>query len=158
ALRPDDPQLYYFRGMVHFRQQRHTEALRDFDTAVTRDPNFALAYFYRGRMRVTLAEEWAEAEKDFSKALELDPKPTQTRSWRAIARAKTGRPAEASADAKQCVSEDPDEPLTSFYAARALAQCSKVARTPGEATQYGNLCIDLLRRAITLGFRDSDRL
>jgi tetratricopeptide (TPR) repeat protein len=146
--------------MTYFQLEQFEDAFLDFDASVTRDPNYAVGYFYRGRMYV-VDRKWGEAEKDFTKAVELDPKLTHARSWRAIALAKTGRPGEAARDADRCAADEPDEPLTLFYAARALAQCAKAARDAGDedaVARYAARSAGLLRRAIELGFKDSDRL
>jgi serine/threonine protein kinase/cytochrome c-type biogenesis protein CcmH/NrfG len=163
ALQPDDPNLYYFRGMAFFALREFRQAHDDFDASVRRDPEFATGYFYRGRMLV-VEKRWASAEKDFTRALEIKSDFVHARSWRALARAKTGRHAEAADDAEVAVKRDPDK-LTHFYAARAYAQCVRavkelkdVADRDALVKKYTDRALDLLAKGIKLGFKDFSRL
>jgi tetratricopeptide (TPR) repeat protein len=162
VLRPEEADLYYFRGMANFELQRFDEAFNDFDAALSRHPKYRTAYFYRGRMLV-VKDKWAEAEKDFAKALELDPTFVQGRSWWAVALAKAGRHAEAVEAAERIVMAEPTERLTVFFAARAYAQ-AVAAVSPQEPERealirkYGERCVALVQQAIKNGFTDTSRL
>jgi tetratricopeptide (TPR) repeat protein len=164
ALRPDEPELCYFRGYAYFNLQDYKAAHDDFDASVHRDPKYKTGYFYRGRTQVVF-NKWNEAEKDFTRTLDLDPAFTQCRSWRAIARAKIGRYAEAAEDAEQIVKEEPTDNLTNFFAARAYAQAVKTAGEDKDATKrkaeielYGKRSVELLGKAAELGFKDWSRV
>lgn len=164
VLEPNDPELYYLRGMAHFALEDHDKAFEDFDTAVLRDPKFVHGYFYRGRMHV-VARRWKDAEIDFTRTLDLDPDSTHARSWRAIALAKLDRYREAGEDAERAVREDPDDWTTLLYAARAYAQMVRAASADEQEPQsealaqlYGDRSVELLGRAIERGFKDGPRL
>lgn len=170
ALHPELPHLWWFRGMVYFELEKHELARFDFHAAIERDPRFAQGYFYRGRMAVALNEKpdtkgWTAGEQDFSRALELDPDLTAAYAWRAMARAKIDRYREAVADAEKAVAAEPDSNITHYYAARAYAQSVRAVRQDQQASdrqqlarQYTERSIELLRQALTLGFKAEDRL
>src|SRR5207253_10429287 len=40
ALRPDEVDLHYFRGMAYFELKEYQRAYHDFDASVTRDPKY----------------------------------------------------------------------------------------------------------------------
>jgi serine/threonine protein kinase len=164
AIRPDDPELYYFRGMTHFALKDYQSAFTDFDTSVARDPNYKTGYFYRGRMHA-IGGRWAGAEKDFSKALAIDHEFIHARSWRAVARAKLNRHRDAVADAEQAVRREPASGTTLFFAARAYAQAvravGEVEKPPeqqGLAQKYGDRAMELLKQAFAHGFKERQRL
>lgn len=164
ALRPEETELYYFRGMVYFELGEHKLAYEDFDASVIRDPKYKIGYFYRGRMQVVFIK-WVEAEKDFTRTLDLDPAFTQCRSWRAVARAKLGRHAEAVADAEQSLKEEPSSNSTIFFAARAYAQAVKAAGEDKNLAEretlienYGKRTVELLGKAAETGFKDWSRV
>ncbi len=170
ALSPNDPYLYYFRGMVYFARgssdpERYRQAYDDFDTSVQRDPDFARGYYYRGRMRVVMGD-WKAAAGDFDKAIEHGANLVGPYYWRAIARAKIGLDRQAAADAEEAVRRDPDDGLVLYYAARAFAQ-SVLAIQQSDMTDaarehlvntYADRSLELLTRAFAAGFDEVGRL
>ncbi len=161
AVRPNDKDLFFLRGMNYFQGQDYDAAYEDFDAMVQRDPNYALGFFYRGRMQVVKGQ-WADAEKDFTRAINIGPE-AQWLYWRAIARAKVGRYNDAVADADRAAATEPKARLTLFYAARAYSIATgAVAKNDPDRTalvkRYGDRCIELLGRAFDHGFTDRSRL
>lgn len=65
------PDVHYFRGEALRHLDRIGEALAAYDSAVTRDPEFAPAYLGRGRAMLTRDPE--AAVTDFDRALDTDP-------------------------------------------------------------------------------------
>ncbi|MFO0966237.1 MAG: hypothetical protein U0793_11725 [Gemmataceae bacterium] len=157
ALRPAEPELHYLRGMVHFELKMYDEAYHDFDGAVLQNPKYAVGYFYRGRMQV-VKKKWAEAEADFNRAVDLDAKLLHALAWRAVARAKTGRPREAAVDADRAAGTEPTDRGILFLAARAYAQAVAAEKDATLKDRYGAACVGYLRRALEAGFTDTDRL
>jgi tetratricopeptide (TPR) repeat protein len=49
------------------------QALRDADKALVLDPNLAVAYAQRGHLRYAAQFDWAGAESDLKRALQLEP-------------------------------------------------------------------------------------
>lgn len=80
ALDPDDAIKYLRRGMTYMERGVESRnkgdlnrALEDMNQAITIEPHNAVLYFSRGSVRLY---QWKdrEAELDFKKSLELDPK------------------------------------------------------------------------------------
>ena len=63
--------ILYYLVQVHYNiLKKYDLAIDDFNKAIERNPNFALAYNNRGIAYKALGKD-AEAEKDFAKAREL---------------------------------------------------------------------------------------
>lgn len=75
--KPKDPytraKLRSELGSLYFRAGEIIYALEEFTTAISVDPKYAPAYSGRG-LALFYIQEFVSAEKDFKKALELDPK------------------------------------------------------------------------------------
>jgi tetratricopeptide (TPR) repeat protein len=77
---PEDPYFFYLRARG---AEDSSQAILDFTTAIELDPEFDLAYVYRGAL-YTEANVPDMAIADFNKALELDPTLTEAyreRAW-----------------------------------------------------------------------------
>lgn len=165
ALAPDNATLNYIRGMNSFMKGDYRLAFDDFDASVKKDADFAIGYFYRGRMRVVF-ENWSAAVADFSQAIALDPEFDSAYDWRAIGHAKIGKHADAAGDAEKAITLSPESRLTHYYASRALAQAvasvriaePDATRAKELAEQYGQRSLEILKRGVELGFDDFTRL
>jgi tetratricopeptide (TPR) repeat protein len=161
ALRPDQAPLYYFRGFALFSIQEYERAYVDFDSLVQRDSKNPQGYYWRGRCHFLGTEDREKlirAERDFSRALELDAKYSSPYQWRAMARAKLNRYQEAVQDAEAALKEH-NEPMTPWYAARAYAQAARAVLADAKAPdrqklsdQYGSRAVELLAAAMANGF------
>jgi tetratricopeptide (TPR) repeat protein len=79
-----DPQLannngdianaYYNRGFIHTNSLQLSEALSDFDRAISCKPRYTDAYLKRGEARLILGQ-LESASSDFDMSLALDPRP-----------------------------------------------------------------------------------
>lgn len=159
ALTPKDGQLFLMRGLTYFFSAQgnpHSLAMafQDFDAAIVRDPKLADAWYYRGRMLIT-SNQWVRAERDLSEALKLNPTLLGGHYWRAFCRAKAGQHEKAVLDAEEAVKLQPKGASTHFYAARAYAICVGILKDsdPASKKQYTDRCLELLKKAITLGYR-----
>lgn len=47
-MKPDDPDVYYYRGMLDAHRQDYAAAARDMDKSIELDPKRAYAYYYSG--------------------------------------------------------------------------------------------------------------
>jgi len=63
-------QEYFDRGITKFNLENFAEAIVDFTKAIEIDPKYAIAYVFRGRLKITLGQK-ESACLDFRKAGEL---------------------------------------------------------------------------------------
>ncbi len=70
-IEPKNVNLYYLLGMTYERQENVPKAIDTFETVAKREPNHSvfarLGYYY------ALMQDYKNAEKNFTKAIELDP-------------------------------------------------------------------------------------
>jgi tetratricopeptide (TPR) repeat protein len=70
--RPNDFNLHVVRGRINQRFEQNDQALRDYTNAVTFNPNFAPAYYYRGMLYLQLGNT-NNARADFDTYLKIAP-------------------------------------------------------------------------------------
>jgi serine/threonine-protein kinase len=88
-------------------------ALKTSEDALQQDSTLGEAYTSRAVARTLLNFDWEGAERDYKRAIELNPSYVQAHAWYALALlAPLGREAEARAQMKYVQSADPDSPLT----------------------------------------------
>ena len=171
ALRPEQTELYLFRGVALFKAQQYVLAQSDFSTLVKRDTKHNQGHYWRGRTNFILGSSknklWAEADQDFTRALALDPNYPSPYYWRALARAKLGRHREAIEDIEHSLRNDPHGETELWNAARTFALCVPAVladdREPNRqerADEYGTRAVALLRDYVEKGFvkTSNDRL
>jgi tetratricopeptide (TPR) repeat protein len=69
-LKPNDPALITFKGIVYYAKGNNPKALELFEEAIKLNPNFARAYYQRGMVRQA-QEKYKEAVPDLEKAKSL---------------------------------------------------------------------------------------
>ena len=79
ALDPNNVNVMVERGLAHSMTGDLKSALQDYGKAIGINPALAEAYHYRGRVYAQDPGTLDQAIADFTKALELDPKPIQVR-------------------------------------------------------------------------------
>ena len=169
ALRPEEADLYFFRGFAFFESKEYARAHQDFSACVNRNPNYAQAYYWRGRTYIVLSAadrpEWAKAEDDLTRALELNKDLSTPYPWRALVRAKRSRYREAVEDAEAAI-KLPHSVDTLWTVARAYSVSVGAVTADEEqsnratlAEQYGARSVALLQEASQLGyFKGSENL
>jgi lipoprotein NlpI len=80
-LDPNDATAYFLRGTVSYLLGDNPAALADFTTSLRLDPNNQPAYFNRGVAYYVIGGRTPDAEADFRKAAELDPKDAYAAIW-----------------------------------------------------------------------------
>lgn len=84
-LKPADPALWFYRGVVEGEDRQFDKAVADLTKALELSPNSYTAYFQRGV--VCLAQQaWAPAERDFDQALGLKRDYVEALTQRGVAR------------------------------------------------------------------------
>ncbi len=80
-LDPNDATAYFVRGTVSYLLGDNPAALSDFTASLKIDPNNQATYFNRGVAYYVVGGRTADAEADFRKAVELDPKDAYAAIW-----------------------------------------------------------------------------
>ena len=171
SARPVNPEAYeaYLKGMFHWYKLTPEDletAMKYFELALEKDPNYALAYvgigyFWAGRSAVgdeppreaspkwkaaalkavelddTLAEahallagfrwyaewDWPAAEREFRRAVELNPNSADTHLWYSLFLAAMSRPQEARAPMERALELDPHNAFSQWvFAVELLLQ------------------------------------
>jgi tetratricopeptide (TPR) repeat protein len=69
-LKPNDPALLTYKGIVYYAKGNNSQAMQLFDQAIKLNPNFARAYYQRG-MIYQAQEKYAQAVTELQKAKSL---------------------------------------------------------------------------------------
>lgn len=80
-LDPNDASAYFVRGTVSYLMGDNPAALSDFTASLKIDPNNQATYFNRGVAYYVVGGRTPDAEADFRKAVELDPKDAYAAIW-----------------------------------------------------------------------------
>jgi lipoprotein NlpI len=80
-LDPNDATAYFIRGTVSYLLGDNPAALADFTASLKIDPSNQAAYFNRGIAYYVIGGRTPDAEADFKKAAELDPKDAYAAIW-----------------------------------------------------------------------------
>ncbi|MCA9105790.1 MAG: protein kinase [Planctomycetales bacterium] len=157
ALVPNEPTLFYMRGMLRFDEGATERAYLDFSQSIAVDPNFAQGHFYCGRMRLT-ENDWEAARDHIEEAIKLDPDNSHYQHWQAIAEAKTGNAARSMHWVETGLARPQGiEPEGYYYLARAAALSYGLWQSQGrtdEAAQCLRICQSSFEQATRLGFHD----
>jgi tetratricopeptide (TPR) repeat protein len=66
-LKPRDPALFTYRGVVYYAKGQYDQAMKDFNQALEIDPKFGRAYYQRG-MVYENQEKYAQAVAEMKQA------------------------------------------------------------------------------------------
>ncbi len=70
-----DPDVYFYLGLCHFKNEETEDAILSFSKALELDPDNPYAYYKLAQAQCK-KQDFDLAEKNFDKAMELDPKET----------------------------------------------------------------------------------
>jgi len=74
VLAPQDPRLHAIRGRLFDGQRQWAEAIQDFDSAISLDPNPPATRFFRRGQSRTMVGDLQGALQDFERCAELQPR------------------------------------------------------------------------------------
>ena len=80
---------HHNRGNTFQDKGEYRQAIAEYDTALKLKPDYAVAYYARGRARFAMAQ-YPAAAVDFAKSVALDPKDAYAVLWLHLARARGG--------------------------------------------------------------------
>jgi tetratricopeptide (TPR) repeat protein len=89
-LDPNDARSYFLRGSVAYLVGDNAGALSDFAASLKLDPDNQATYFNRGVAYYVIGGHVPDAEADFRKAVELDPKDAYAALWLDLAERRNG--------------------------------------------------------------------
>ena len=100
-LDPNYALAYFTRGHLSYMLGNNPAALEDFSKAIKLDADDATAYFNRGVAYYVVGGRNADAEADFRKAAELNPKDAYAALWRDLAERRNNGPSHLAEAAKK---------------------------------------------------------
>ena len=137
-VHPNMPRAYYYRGVALYRSDLHEQAMADFDKAIELDPESGDPYLQRGMLHYDAGDS-ASALRDFDRAIQLAPWLADAYRNRGAINLNEGRTNEGLSDfqraleiyafernqervdeARQIISDPPDEPIEMFKATDIL--------------------------------------
>jgi tetratricopeptide (TPR) repeat protein len=140
-LDPNSAMAYFARGCVSYLVGNNAAALADFTTSIRLDPNDAAAYFNRGVAYFVLGGHVADAEADFKKASELNPKDGYAALWQDIAEYRDRVPGHLIEAAKQLdMTVWPAPVVREFIGELNFAQTLAAAYDNDPKTRLGQTC------------------
>ena len=92
---------YFSRGHLSYILGNNPAAIEDFNKAIKLDPDDASAYFNRGVAYYVIGGRYADAEADFKKAADFNPRDAYAALWRDLAERRNGAAAHLAEAAKQ---------------------------------------------------------
>src|SRR5207302_7319619 len=114
------PDVFRGRGLARMKLGKYPEAAEDYTRALERAPDGDL-YQHRGWAHF-FSDAWKLALRDFTKAIELDPKAGDAYTGRGLARVMLGGYREAVADAEAALRREPSSPEMMHNIACIFAQ------------------------------------
>lgn len=106
-LRPELPQAYLNRAILHAQRGLNEPAIADFTRCIEASPDFAPAYFHRGNLHIPRGD-YAEAIADLTRSIELGHETANAYGNRGYARHLAGDRPGALADLDQAITLKPD--------------------------------------------------
>jgi tetratricopeptide (TPR) repeat protein len=103
---PNNPEGYYYRGLLLESQEQRNDALKDYDKALSLDGELPDAYFTRGGLRGKLGN-WSGAIADYGEHLKRAPNSEKTRYNRGLAYMSLGNDTAAIADFTEALAMNP---------------------------------------------------
>ncbi len=152
---------HFFQGQQLAQQEKFKESIEQYDLAIQLDANLSDAYAGRGHSHLHL-EKYAEAGKDFAKALENDPYNSLAVAGACLVMViADGKVDEAVKKIEESRSKFPNDGMFSYNAAcvygRAYAHVAKDEKAADRdklLAQYKQAAFADLKRSIELGFQD----
>jgi tetratricopeptide (TPR) repeat protein len=140
-LDPNYATAYFARGSVSYIKGDNVGALADFTKSIQLEPDVATAYFNRGVAYFFVGGRIADAQADFKKAAELNPKDAYAALWLDLAERRNNVPSHLAEAAKQLdMTAWPAAVIRHFLGDLSAAQALDAAIDPDPKTKLGQTC------------------
>jgi tetratricopeptide (TPR) repeat protein len=140
-LDPNSAMAYFTRGSLSYLMGSNPEALADFTKSIRLDPDNAAAYFNRGVVYFVTGGRIADAEADFKKASELDPKDAYTALWLDLAERRNNVSSHLAQAVKQLdMTAWPAPVIREFLGELSAGQTFAAASDNNPKTKLGHAC------------------
>jgi tetratricopeptide (TPR) repeat protein len=140
-LDPNYAMAYFTRGCVSYTLGDGPAALADLSDAIRLDADNAEFYFNRGVAYFVVGGHLPDAEADFRKAAELNPKDAYAALWLDLAAARTNTPSRLAEAAKQLdMTAWPAPVVRQFLGETNAAQTVAAASDSDPKTKLGQTC------------------
>ena len=143
ALNPQDPDLYFNRGILYLDMGENDLAVSDFDRAIQLSPEEPDFYMHRG-VAYENQDQFDNAIRDYSHVIRIEPEDSDAWVNRGVVYFRTGDYQRALADFSEAARFDPEDGV--LYAYEALA--ATLAGMDDEADE-------LMDQAVELGVDDT---
>ena len=134
-LVPNNAIAHHFMGIVQRHTNRPTQAIAEFERALTLNPNLATARANSGGAKV-FAGRAEETEGDVNEALRLSPRDQRAWAWMSflgLASHQLGMDEDAVTWFRRGIELNPNFPLLHFFLAAGLANLRKLKEAKVEA-------------------------
>jgi tetratricopeptide (TPR) repeat protein len=140
-LDPNYAMTYFIRANVSYIMGNGPAALADFTTSIRLDPDNAATHFNRGVAYFVAGAHVADAEADFRKAAELNPKDAYAALWQYLAQHRDNAPDHLTEAAKQLdMTAWPAPVVHQFLGELTSAQTVAAADDNDPKTKLGQTC------------------
>jgi lipoprotein NlpI len=140
-LDPNDATAHFTRGCVSYLIGNNSDAVSEFTAAIRLDPNNGAAYFNRGVAYYVVGGHGADAEADFRKATELEPRDSYAVLWRDLAERRNNVPSHLPEFAKQLdMTAWPAPVISQFLGESDAAKTLAAAHDNDPKTNRGRTC------------------
>jgi len=140
-LDPNYAMAYFTRACISYTLGDGPAALADFNYAIRLDPDNAEVYFNRGVAYFVVGGHLPDAQADFRKAAELNPKDAYAAIWLDLAAARTNTPSRLAEAAKQFdMTAWPAPVVRHFLGELNASQTVAAANDTDPNTKLGQTC------------------
>jgi lipoprotein NlpI len=140
-LDPNYAKAYFVRGRLSYIKGSNPGAIDDFNRLIQLDPGDSFAYFNRGVAYFLLGGRIADAQADFKKANEVNPKDPYTALWLNLTERRNGLPSRLAETSKQLdMTAWPAPIVRQFLGELSAAQTIAAAADQDPKKQAGQTC------------------
>jgi TolB-like protein/DNA-binding winged helix-turn-helix (wHTH) protein/Tfp pilus assembly protein PilF len=154
---PTYPLPYTGLADIYLLSERPQLALREVQKALGLDAQLAEAHNSLARLLYLFNRDWAGADREFKRALELNHNYAPAHHWYSMYLAAQGRPEQALAEAEKAYELDPLSPVVGAYLAKVLQEAGQDDKAVAQAKKTLDLAPDSGVTHAVLGIAYQDK-